>query len=433
MDAKCCTSSQASKGHIMLVSDLDLTMVDHKDSAHVALLNFNLLWATEYAHNSHLVYATGRSMQRYLELQKDTPLLTPEVLILSVGTEIRQGSTLEIDKAWAQELDDGWNRDVIVEEALKLTSLRFQEEPDQGSHKVSFKVDRAKGEEMQEILLKRLSDRGLRVKVLHSSGIDLDVLPYKAGKGQALAYLLKRLGQNNLRHKNVLVCGDSGNDIDLFSVQGVHGVIVSNAQEELVRWHQLHGSNANIFRASQRCAGGIIEALQHFRFGHQLLLGEKKNQDTLPLSTENSLPHSELRRELVEFSEFLKNWLSGKVSNSDSSFEKVSGVISEKMKAILPEGIELTAEEFLCKLRKEYGSVQSPGLRIWLDKIDEQKLAEGLYLVTWQPWELLPGGEKRGYYASAILKSKVGTANGLEWLHFHKTFRNTIHNEKPHF
>ncbi|KAI5068429.1 hypothetical protein GOP47_0016774 [Adiantum capillus-veneris] len=432
MYAKCCTSSEAFKGHLMLVSDLDLTMVDHEDSTHRALLDFNCLWASEYGHNSHLVYSSGRSMQRYLELEKVAPLLTPDVLILSVGTEIRLGTSLEVDKAWAKELDDGWNRDIIVEEALKLSSLRFQEEPDQGLHKVSFKVDRAKGQDMQETFSKRLSERGLRVKVLYSSGIDLDVLPYKAGKGQALAYLLKKLNQNDITHKNVLVCGDSGNDIDLFTVEGVHGVIVANAQEELERWHQLHGSNANIFRASQRCAGGIMEALQYFRFGPQLHLKDKANHESLPLFAERSVPFpAAVHREVVEFNEFMINWLLGEVSNTESSFARLSGVISDQMKAVLPEGIELTAEELLCKLRKEYGSIQVSGLRTWLDKINEQKLAEGVYLVTWQTWEQPPAGEKKGYFTSAVLKPKAGTTNGLEWLHFHKTFRSTNDPKRP--
>lgn len=403
-------------------------MVDHKDLTHTALLNFNLLWAAEYAHNSHLVYSTGRSMQRYLELQRDAPLLTPHVLILSVGTEIRSGPLLEVDKEWDKELDVGWNRDVIVEEALQIPNLRFQEEPDQGSHKVSFKVDKAKGEELQKMLSTRLSERGLRVKVLYSSGIDLDVLPHKAGKGAALSYLLKKLSQEDFLPRNVLVCGDSGNDIDLFTVNEVHGVIVSNAQEELLEWYQSYGLSAKVFHASRRCAGGIMEALQRFGFGPHLSPNERINKDYVPTFCsfeESLLPHlGAVHREVVEFKLFKVKWLLGQVSNTEKAFARLSGVISNGAKTISPEGIESNTAELLDGLRKKYGSMCGLELRVWFDNIRVQKLAEQVYLVTWQQWEQL-AGERRGYFVSAILILKAGTPNGLEWLHFHETLRST--------
>eukprot|EP00252_Welwitschia_mirabilis_P010593 TRINITY_DN23930_c0_g1_i10.p1 TRINITY_DN23930_c0_g1~~TRINITY_DN23930_c0_g1_i10.p1 ORF type:complete len:462 (-),score=78.22 TRINITY_DN23930_c0_g1_i10:336-1721(-) len=379
---------------LMLVSDLDSTMVDHDDPSHEYLLKFIGLWNSEYSHNSCLVYSSGRSPERYKDLRRQVPLLTPHVTVLSIGTEIFYGKSMEPDSEWLRLLDQGWDRDIILKEAKSFPQLKLQEHMDQRPHKISFFLDKQDASEVQNLLFHRLQQYGLEVKFIYSSGSAFDILPKMGGKGEALSYLMKKLRNEGWHCKNILVCGDSGNDIDLFQTNGVKGVIVCNAQEELVSWYKSQDTVDHIYHASKKCAGGIVEAIEHFQLGQYISPYQRINADDFVArvnSFETSTTNGLAKREVIEFNIFMELWLSGRLPNDPQTYQRVTAVIAENATGVFPWGKELGLKESINAIREKHGLMRGKCYLTWIDNIKENNLAKGIHLVTWESWERFDG------------------------------------------
>ena len=107
---------------------------------------------------------------------------------------------------------------------------------------------------------------------------------------------------------------------------------VSNAQEELIQWYESHNFVNNIYHASERCAGGIIQALEHYDFGPYNPPRKRIKDNQFP-DAEPELPSGKLldngsaKREVIEFNVFLEMWLCGHIPDNDKYYKRVVEVI----------------------------------------------------------------------------------------------------------
>ncbi|OVA07209.1 Sucrose-phosphate synthase [Macleaya cordata] len=404
--------------HLMIVSDLDLTMVDHHDQDNISLLRFNALWESNYHHDSLLVFSTGRSPTIYKQLRKEKPMLTPDITIMSVGTEITYGESMVPDYSWEQFLNQKWDRNIVTEETAKFPELTLQSETEQRPHKVSFFVEKDKAQGVMKALSERLEKRGLDVKIIFSGGEALDVLPKGGGKGQALEYLLKKFRNIGKRPVNTLVCGDSGNDSELFSIPEVYGVMVSNAQEELLQWHAENAmNNPNIIHATERCAAGIIQAIGHFRLGPNV--SPRDVMDFSDCSLENAHPHP--GHEVVKFYLFYERWRRAEVDNSEQYMQNLKAVCYPSGVFVHPSGLERPLHECVDVMKNCYGDKQGKQFRIWVDRVTSAQIGSDTWLVKFDKWELSDEGPK-GCLATVLLSSKDAASNGYVWVHVHQTW-----------
>jgi sucrose-6F-phosphate phosphohydrolase len=252
--------SEVAVTAFLFVTDLDHTLVG--DDNALKELNQQLSQHRQ-EYGTKIVYATGRSRSSYHQLKAEKQLLDPDALIASVGTEIYDDDSHDVpDPAWSEELSPGWDRELAVATAAHYADLVPQEDSEQRPFKVSYLLTEEAALEVLPRLELQLSKRGLDVKLIYSGGKDLDILPRNADKGLAVQFLQQKWGIDATR---TVVCGDSGNDIALFSVGTSRGIIVGNARPELRQWYDKNPTDYR-YLAEAHCAGGILEGLQHFGF-----------------------------------------------------------------------------------------------------------------------------------------------------------------------
>ena len=234
-------------------SDLDGTLLGNPEAAR----RFKAAWE-ELPRNTRplLCYASGRLVQDVIDMLATGVLPWPDYVIGGVGTQIYDGRRKRPLNEFSQQFSAGWQLEKI--EAIVGAFPGVTRQPPQFLHlyKSSWYLPHAMPETITA-LEQQLVDAGLQVCVVYSSARDLDVLPANSTKGGALDWLCRRL---NVSLDKVLVAGDTGNDASMFLLPGVQGIVVENAQPELIE----AVVKVPTFNATRVDADGVLEGLEHF-------------------------------------------------------------------------------------------------------------------------------------------------------------------------
>lgn len=235
---------------LMLATDLDGTLVGAAEP--LSALNAEL---GRLGDRLMLVYVTGRSLPSVLGLIAAQNLLIPRYIIAGVGTSIHRGPAWEPDAQWDRRLARHWSAERVRASASFFPALIPQSPECQAPFKCSYFLPEEGASRTIASLQDTLRIQRVSARLIYSSGRDLDILPVRAGKGNALRYLATRLG---VPMAAVLTCGDSGNDRDMLSLGGP-AAVMANAQPEL-----LASLPSGAYRCKAPFASGILEAMEHF-------------------------------------------------------------------------------------------------------------------------------------------------------------------------
>lgn len=211
-------------------------------------------------------YVTGRHLALGREGIQAFGLPAPDRWVCNVGTEIHDSAGAP-DPEWQARLGAPLDRQALLNALADWDGLSLQEKGKQGPHKLSFYYPAPADPEMQESLIRRINQTDKRLQLIASTEEGsgralLDIVPGRAGKRNAVAYLARRLGVHT---QDVFFAGDSGNDLDLL-ISGVRGTLVGNTPEAVVsQWLRGQTSGSRCYFARASYGDGIIEGMRHYR------------------------------------------------------------------------------------------------------------------------------------------------------------------------
>ncbi len=237
----------------MFCSDLDGTLLGNPE----ATRRFKSAWENLPARSRPLLtYASGRLVQDVIDLLATRVLPWPDYIIGGVGTQIYDGRQKRPMHEFSHQFSGEW--DLAKIEAIVGAFPGVTHQPPQflHNHKSSWYLYNATREAIDE-LRQQLEAVGQKVCVVYSSMRDLDILPASSNKGGAIDWLCERL---KLPLENVLVAGDTGNDASMFLLPGVQGIVVENAQPELID----AVIKVPTFNATRVMADGVLEGLEKY-------------------------------------------------------------------------------------------------------------------------------------------------------------------------
>jgi len=235
----------------ILATDLDGTLVGNR----FALANFNH-FMIKNMNKFLLVYITGRTFSSTWQLISEENLLFPDIIITDMGTEIFLAPHFNREQIWEQKMSATWDAAKIRKAIKNVNGLLPQDVHPR--FRLAFYTKKALFKETVLKVRLAVEKAKLPIEIVSCMEHIIDIVPAGAGKGYALNHIQELFA---IKKENTFVCGDSGNDLSMFS-KGFKGIVVGNALPELKE--ALKFKSKEIYFSRSKYASGIMEGLKKY-------------------------------------------------------------------------------------------------------------------------------------------------------------------------
>lgn len=278
--------------NITLCTDLDRTLLPNGQQASDPQ-SIGLLHSLAKQQHITLVYVSGRDKKLVLDAISEYSLPIPQYAITDVGTHLYHIDNIEWqeDSQWQHYLQKNWDvdkLDLIKNQIKDYPQLQCQESEKQSHFKLSYYLNAQHYESDIKQNIKHICQQiKLNCSIIKSydettdTGL-LDIIPANASKYHALRFLMDKY---IITEKEILFCGDSDNDMDVF-ISELPAVIVNNAQASVKqqarqladkRHHtsQLYIARGDFYGLNGNYCSGILEGLAYYYPAFESLIYEK--------------------------------------------------------------------------------------------------------------------------------------------------------------
>jgi HAD superfamily hydrolase (TIGR01484 family) len=201
-----------------------------------------------------LVFVTGRALENVRPLLADEAIPCPHYVIADVGATIYHGDTLLPLEPVDNELALRWIGEERVLAAMPV-DLALERQQQAQTRRCSFYTDDPiAADSVREAVAP------LGCIALYSANRYLDVLPVGITKGSTLKRLIEHLG---VEGRDVLVAGDSLNDLSMFTDTAYFGAVIGGSEAGLI---EATRNRERTHHCAEPGAGGILEAFEALDF-----------------------------------------------------------------------------------------------------------------------------------------------------------------------
>ena len=261
---------------ILLISDLDNTLIGSTEDAIAAHNRFNEYWIQKhYFGDSKLVYNTGRSLAEYFELlDKGHMLLYPDMIIGALGSDAytidyTTGEYINHIDFHTEFHDKNWNPEIInniIQQKFPWLIIPSPKNAYSNSVWVTAKLEDINMHRHELIeFLKNPENEVREGEIVHSRAIIsgygdsrfIDITPRNGGKRIGVRYAQQYF---KFPSNKIIVAGDSGNDIEMFR-DDHFGIVVENADQDITNW-LTKKSRINKIKSEFKWAHAIVNGIE---------------------------------------------------------------------------------------------------------------------------------------------------------------------------